>query len=135
VTSVEPTESETHDAESRAKPPVTFSDAETEYLSENVLGRLATVSREMQPHVVPVAYRFDGSNFFFSGFNLAKSLKYRNLTSNSKVAFVVDDIVSTHPWRVRGVEIRGDAEPHVADGNVVLLRIRPNAVRSWGLVE
>jgi len=112
-----------------------FSERETEYLSENVVGRVDTVSPAGQPHVVPVAYRFDGTDIYFGGWNLQKSLKYRNLTSNSKVAFVVDDIVSTHPWRVRGVEIRGDAEPHVADGNVVLLRIRPNAVRSWGLVE
>ena len=110
-----------------------FSDAEAEYLAENFLGRVATASPSGQPHVVPVGYQFDGSTITFGGWNLASSLKYRNMMSNDKVAFVVDDIVSTKPWKVRGVEIRGRAEPVVSKGGVTMIRITPLNIRSWGL--
>jgi pyridoxamine 5'-phosphate oxidase family protein len=109
-----------------------FSDAEAEYLAENSLGRVATSSASGQPHVVPVGYEFDGSTITFGGRNLANSLKFRNMMANNKVAFVVDDVVSTNPWRVRGVEIRGKAEPVTADG-VTMIRIIPLNIRSWGL--
>ena len=110
-----------------------FSDAEAEYLAENFIGRVATTSTSGQPHVVPVGYRFDGSTITFGGWNLAKSLKYRNLMSNDRVAFVVDDIVSTKPWKVRGVEIRGRAEPVTSKDGVSVIRIIPLNIRSWGL--
>lgn len=110
-----------------------FTESEAEYLAENMLGRIATVSNSCQPHVVPVAYRFDGSDIYFGGWNLHRSLKYRNLIGNNRVAFVVDDVVSTHPWRVRGVEVRGTAEPYEDDNDVTLVKIIPRVVRSWGL--
>ncbi len=93
------------------------------------------MSRFGQPHVVPVAYTFDGTSIFFGGWNLTRSLKYRNLLGNNKVAFVVDDIVSTNPWRVRGVELRGTAEPVRGEGGAALVKVVPSAVRSWGLEE
>ena len=111
----------------------TFSDAEAEYLAENFIGRVATASRSGQPHVVPVGYRFDGSSITFGGWNLAKSLKYRNLASNDRVAFVVDDIVSTKPWKVRGIEIRGRAELAQSKDGVSMIRVIPLNIRSWGL--
>jgi len=112
-----------------------FSEKEAEYLAENMLGRVATVSQSGQPHVVPVAYRFDGKEVSFGGWNLRKSLKFRNLAANRKVAFVVDDVVSTRPWKVRGVEVRGDARSDEVGGGALIVRIRPRAVRSWGLEE
>ncbi len=111
----------------------TFSELEAEYLAENLIGRLATSSESGQPHVVPVSYRFDGEAITFGGWNLAKSLKFRNLMANDKVAFVVDDLVSTKPWRVRGVEIRGRAEPVKTPDGVTIVRIIPLNIRSWGL--
>ena len=113
--------------------PVSFSDAEAEYLAESFVGRVATTSSSGQPHVVPVGYRFDGSTITFGGWNLSKSLKFRNLMSNDKIAFVVDDIVSTKPWRVRGIEIRGRAKPVVSKEGVSMIRIFPLNIRSWGL--
>ena len=80
-----------------------------------------------------MGYRFDGSTITFGGWNLSKSLKYRNLMSNDRVAFVVDDIVSTKPWRVRGIEIRGKAEPIRSKEGVSMIRIIPLNIRSWGL--
>ena len=112
---------------------VSFSEAEAGYLAENFIGRVATVSPAGQPHVVPVGYQFDGSTIAFGGWNLVRSLKYRNLMSNDRVAFVVDDIVSTKPWKVRGVEIRGRAEPVTSKDGVSVIRIIPLNIRSWGL--
>ncbi len=111
----------------------TFSEVEAEYLAENLIGRLASSSESGQPHVVPVTYRFDGEAITFGGRNLVKSLKFRNLMANDKVAFVVDDLVSTKPWRVRGVEIRGRAEPVKTPDSVTMVRIIPLNIRSWGL--
>ena len=112
-----------------------FSELEAEYLAENLIGRLATSSGSGQPHVVPVTYRFDGEAITFGGWNLAKSLKFRNLMTNDKVAFVVDDLVSTKPWHVRGVEIRGRAEPAETPDGVTMVRIIPLNIRSWGLED
>ena len=116
-----------------AKASAAFTEAEAEYLAENFIGRVATVSQSGEPHVVPVGYRFDGATITFGGWNLSKSLKFRNLMSNAKVAFVVDDIVSAKPWKVRGVEVRGRAEPVVAKDGVSMIRIIPLNIRSWGL--
>ena len=67
----------------RAPRPVhAFSDPEAGYLAENFIGRVATSSSNGQPHVVPVGYRFDGSTITFGGWNLTKSLKFRNMMAN-----------------------------------------------------
>lgn len=110
-----------------------FTEAQAQYLAENFIGRVATSSASGQPHVVPVGYRFDGMTITFSGRNLTASLKYRHMMANSKVAFVVDDVVSYHPWKVRGIEIRGRAEPVSSDDGVTMVRIIPLNIRSWGL--
>ena len=112
-----------------------FSEAQAEYLAENFIGRVATASRSGEPHVVPVGYEFDGSTIAFGGWNLTKSLKFKNLMANNRVAFVVDDVVSTDPWKVRGVEIRGRAETVAGKNDVTMIRIIPLNIRSWGLGE
>ena len=109
-----------------------FTETEATYLAENFLGRLATASRRGEPHVVPVSYRFDGKAIFFGGWGLTASLKYRQLMANRRVAFVVDDVMSTDPWRVRGIEVRGRAEP-ITVNDVSMVRIIPLNIRSWGL--
>lgn len=110
-----------------------FTEAEAEYLSENFIGRIATTSRSGQPHVVPVSFRFDGSTITFGGWNLTRSLKFRNIAGNNRVAFVVDDLVSVRPWKVRGVEIRGRAKAVTSSEGVTAVRIIPLNIRSWGL--
>ena len=113
----------------------TFDEVQAEYLAENFIGRVATTAPSGQPHVVPVVYEFDGSTITFGGWNLTNSMKFRNLMANNKVAFVVDDVVSTDPWKVRGIEIRGTAEPVSGKGGVTTIRIIPLNIRSWGLGE
>jgi pyridoxamine 5'-phosphate oxidase family protein len=109
-----------------------FSEAEAEFLAENFIGRIATVSSAGQPHVVPVGFRFDGTSILFGGWRLAESLKFRNMVANPKVAFVVDEIISTSPWKVRGVEVRGTAEPE-RGGDTMVVKITPVKIRSWGM--
>jgi pyridoxamine 5'-phosphate oxidase family protein len=41
---------------------------------------------------------------------MSRTQKFRNVARNGHAAIVVDDIVSTDPWRVRFLEIRGTAE-------------------------
>ncbi len=123
-----------HDKGKRLKA-ATFTEAEASYLAEGFLGRLATASESGQPHVVPVAYRFDGTCIHFGGWNLSRSRKFAELAANPKVAIVVDDVVSTRPWRVRGVEVRGLARPYVDRDGETMVRIEPSEVRAWGLEE
>ena len=110
-----------------------YSEAEAEFLAENFIGRLATASASGQPHVVPVAYRFDGTTITFGGWRLESSLKFKNMEANPRVAFVVDEIVSTRPWTVRGVEVRGEAEVYQTDSPGFAVKINPKRVTSWGL--
>jgi pyridoxamine 5'-phosphate oxidase family protein len=112
---------------------VIFSDEEAEFISQSKLARLATSSSRNQPHVVPVAFEFDGQHFYFSGWNLRQSLKFRNIRDNEKVALVIDDLASVRPWRPRGVEVRGRAEVEENDDGVYV-KVTPERKISWGLV-
>ncbi|HVP23908.1 MAG TPA: PPOX class F420-dependent oxidoreductase [Conexivisphaerales archaeon] len=112
--------------------PVSFTEEEVEFLAESRLARIATVSVDMQPHVVPVTYEFDGTSFYFSGWNLARSLKFRNIQSNNKVAMVFDDLLTVVPWRPRGLEIRGLAQIGYENGTPYV-KVVPTTKRSWGL--
>ncbi|MDK1475255.1 PPOX class F420-dependent oxidoreductase [Streptomyces sp. 549] len=119
-----------------------FSQAEQMYLTTQRLGRLATVDAQGQPQANPVGFfpRHDGT-VLIGGFSLGRTKKWRNLRKNPLLALVVDDLVSESPWRVRGVEIRGEAE--LLTGEKLLgdrfsdevIRVHPRWVRSWGLEE
>jgi len=110
---------------------VTFTDEEVAFLTQSRLARVATASGEGQPHVVPVVYEFDGTAFYFTGWNLEKSLKFQNLVQNKKVAMVIDDLVTVSPWRPRGVEVRGVAELG-SEGGRSYVKVCPLVKRSWG---
>jgi pyridoxamine 5'-phosphate oxidase family protein len=110
---------------------VSFSDEEADYLGDCRLARVAT-SRRGQPHVEPVSYEFDGTYFYFGGWNLCRSVKFRNILGNSRVALVVDDLASVKPWRPRGIEISGIAEVQENEEGTYV-RITPLHKVSWGL--
>lgn len=109
-----------------------FTESEAKLLCQGGLARLATVSASGQPHVVPIAYEFDGQYLYFSGRNLLRTLKCRNIGRNKRVAIVIDDVVSVSPWRARGVELRGIAEV-LEEGGRPYVRITPSWKTSWGL--
>ena len=119
-----------------------FTPAEIKYLQSQRLGRIATVSADGRPHVVPVGFRYNPEfdTVDIGGHDFAKRKKYRDLQRNPHVAFVVDDVASVTPWRVRGIEIRGEAEVLETGGQSIIpgfdaemFRIRPTRVISWGL--
>jgi len=92
----------------------------------------------------PVGFSFNetlGTIDIF-GYRMSKSQKYRNIASNPTVAFVVDDIFSVDPWRVRCLEIRGTAEqaeapPSTGDAgdelDTAIIRITPRRIIGFGI--
>jgi pyridoxamine 5'-phosphate oxidase family protein len=120
---------------------LTFTPEELEYLRSQRLGRLATVDSAGAPQANPVGFLLDEATgqIVVGGMAMAKTRKFRNIGHDPKVAFVVDDIVSTDPWQVRGVEIRGeaealtDADPPRPGMSRELIRITPTWIGSWGI--
>jgi len=80
---------------------IKFSDKEIQFLLNNEVCRVATVSPGNIPHVVPVSYIFTDNLFFFAtDYN---TRKYKNLKKNKNVALVIDIYDSTNN---RAVAIR-----------------------------
>jgi pyridoxamine 5'-phosphate oxidase family protein len=65
------------------------------------------------------------------GHGLERTKKFRDAARSERAAIVVDDLASIDPWRPRGVEVRGRAEP--IPGPTALIRIHPERIVSWGL--
>jgi pyridoxamine 5'-phosphate oxidase family protein len=117
---------------------MSFTEEEIAYLRTQRLARIATVAADGQPDVMPVGYQFDGKYFYVGGMNPVKTRKFRNVRSgNTKVALVIDDLVSVNPWTVRGLRIYGNAELLVRQeglfGPGQYLRITPTVSWSWNL--
>lgn len=120
---------------------IAFTETELTYLRGQRLGRLATVDKAGAPQNNPVGYFIDDDTgqLVIAGFAMGKSRKYRNVQGNAEVSLVVDDIASTDPWRVRGVEVRGTAEaqedvdPPIEGGSREVIRITPRWIGGWGL--
>jgi pyridoxamine 5'-phosphate oxidase family protein len=121
---------------------LTFTDVELDYLRGQRLGRLATVDAAGAPQNNPVGFWIepDSGQIVIGGYAMGKSRKYRNVARNPYVSFVVDDLVSVDPWRVRGVEVRGvaealaDVDPPMPGLGREILRITPRWIGSWGLI-
>lgn len=117
---------------------MTFTADEIRYLATQDLGRLATLQPDGSPQVNPVGFTCNTElgTIDIGGFNMAASRKFRNLGAHSTVAFVVDDIASRNPWRVRCLEIRGTAEQVEPTGTGgPLIRIHPTRIISFGLSD
>ncbi|MEU4620201.1 PPOX class F420-dependent oxidoreductase [Actinoplanes sp. NPDC023801] len=114
---------------------MTFTELEIEYLAGQRLGRLATVQPDGTLQVSPVGFRYNPETLTIdiSGYDMARSRKFRNVAANGRVAFVVDDLPSTDPWRVRCLEIRGMGE--AIGGAAPIIRIHPRRVIAFGLDE
>ncbi|WP_084962442.1 PPOX class F420-dependent oxidoreductase [Thermoactinospora rubra] len=120
---------------------MTFTEAELAFLRTQRIGRLATVSPGGQVQNNPVGFFLNPElgTVDIGGHNLGATKKFRNIQAGSTVSLVVDELVSTDPWVVRGIEIRGTAqaltgvEPPVPFFSGELIRIRPVRIVSWGL--
>jgi pyridoxamine 5'-phosphate oxidase family protein len=120
---------------------MTFTATEREYLSTQLLGRLATVGADGALQNNPVAFTVDDETgtVDIGGYRMGGTRKFRNVAATGRAAFVVDDLASTSPWHVRGVEIRGTAEaledvdPPRPGFSREIIRIHPTRILSWGL--
>ncbi len=122
-----------------------FTDAEIDYLQAQRFGRLATIQPDGGPQVKPVGFRYNPElgTVDVTGFAMAASQKFHNVSRNGRVALVVDDIVSRDPWRVRFLEIRGTGEAvqpptgpaPAGDIDAAVIRIRPARILSFGIEE
>ncbi len=120
-----------------------FTPEEIAYLQTQRLGRIATVDSHGQPHVVPVAFRYNpeaGTIEVGGHSGFAKRKKWRDVQRNPKVAIVFDDVVAGPPRIARGLEVRGEAELLLQGGAGILpgfdpemFRIKPSHVASWGI--
>lgn len=116
---------------------MSFSEEEIAYLRSQRLARIATVSTDGQPDVAPVGFEFDGQHMYVGGIDPAKTRKFRNVRAgNTKVAIVIDDLVSTDPWTPRYLRIYGDAELVQREGRfggAEYMRITPAISWSFNL--
>ncbi|MBF6339428.1 PPOX class F420-dependent oxidoreductase [Nocardia abscessus] len=121
----------------------TLTPEQIDYLHTQQLGRLATVRPDGTPQNNPVGFRYnaDLGTIDIAGWNMGASRKFRNLATNDHVAFVVDDVASVQPWRVRCLEIRGTAEaltdvdPYITGVSREMIRIHPQRVIAFGLTD
>ena len=119
-----------------------FSESELAFLSSQSVGRLATVQPDGTLQVNPVGFTYNAEldTFDIHGFRISTSRKFRNVAANGRAAFVVDDVPSIDPWRVRCVEVRGFAEAITEVGQTqegldnAVIRIHPERIISFGIV-
>lgn len=123
---------------------ITFKPHEIEFLRNADLGRLATIQPDGTPQNSPVGFTFNEElgTIDIAGYRMSHSQKFRNIATNDKVAFVVDDITSRNPWRVRCLEVRGTAEQAEVPAAVgaagdeldtAIIRVTPRKIISFGI--
>lgn len=123
---------------------MTFTPVEHSYLSSQPLARLATVTADGRPQLVPVGFRVNDDGTIDIGGPSPAAQRYRNIRANQNVSLVIDDMTPNDPAEVkpgwgRGVEIRGVGEILDVDTPPVnpqwfshtVIRIRPHRIRSW----
>lgn len=119
-----------------------FTSDELAYLHSQRLGRLATAAPDGTLQVSPVGFGINEAlgTIDIGGYRMERSRKFRNVLDNGKVAFVVDDVYSVEPWRVRFLEIRGwaealtdptDSHGHVGSGPII--RVHPSRILALAL--
>jgi pyridoxamine 5'-phosphate oxidase family protein len=124
---------------------VVFTEKELEYLTSQRLGRLATMQRDGTLQNNPVVYWYNPKlrTIDIGGRAMSTTQKFRNVLVNPHVSFVIDDVVSRRPWRVRGIEIRGRSEalvdqpvpPDLDFLSPELIRVHPARIFTWGVDE
>lgn len=116
-----------------------FTPAEIAFLAGQRLGRLATIGRSGELHVVPVRFRYNPelATIDVTGRFLGRSKKYRDVQDDPRVAFVVD---ASRDGKPAGVEVRGRAEALATGGDQItpgadpeFIRITPTRIVSWGI--
>ena len=129
---------------------VAFTKIEERFLRSNEIGRLATISSNGTPHVVPVSYLFTDNAFLIAVDYDTRKL--RNLKQNHRTALVIDRLRPNRGILVQGSAklIEKDAEFREAysqfykafgwvradpwkEGEAPFIKITPATKASWGL--
>ena len=109
-----------------------FTDAELSYLASQPLMRFATASPAGKPDVAPVVFEVDGDDIVTAGFDIARTVRYRNIQNNPRATVVIDDLARVQPWTPRGIKVIGSAAIELVDG-APRFRISPDVIISWAI--
>lgn len=109
-----------------------FTDAEVAYLQSQPLMRFASASLSGRPDVAPVVFEVAGDDILTGGFDITRTVRYRNVQRNPRVTVVVDDLATTNPWSPRGIKIIGSAVIEENNG-APRFRITPKVIISWAI--
>jgi pyridoxamine 5'-phosphate oxidase family protein len=123
---------------------MTFTSPEIDFMRGAELGRLATVQPDGTLQNSPVGFSYNETlgTIDVAGYRMSRSQKFRNIAAHPGVAFVIDDIASRDPWRVRCLEVRGTAEQARAEAatgaagdelDTAIIRITPQRIISFGV--
>jgi len=117
-----------------------FSTEEIDYMASQRLGRIATVGRDGQPHVVPTSFHYNAEHdaIDVGGLRMSQTKKFRDVERTGRASIVIDDVQP--PWKPRMIEIRGRAEALPTGGKVfgdnfedAIVRIYPERIVSFGI--
>jgi pyridoxamine 5'-phosphate oxidase family protein len=120
---------------------MTFTPAEVQFLERQPRGHLATVGPSGTPQVKPLGFTYNATlgTIDIAGFNMGSSAKYRNIQTNPKVAFVVDEVTEASVEGAHFLEIRGLAEAAVTTEDLQdhlppeIIRIHPERIISFNV--
>src|SRR5208282_5945630 len=89
-----------------------LTDAERRFLARQPRGHLSTIGPDGTPQVKPLGFTWNAAlgTIDIAGFNMGRSAKYRNIQSNPRVAFVVDEVTEDTMEGAHFLELRGVAE-------------------------
>ena len=104
-------------------------------------GRAA--GRSVIPQNAPVSFRYneDTGTIDIGGYAMGTTRKFANVAATGVASLVIDDVADPVNWKVRGIEIRGnaqalrDVEPPTPYMSHEIVRIHPTRIISWGLDE
>ena len=94
--------------------------------------RFASASPTGRPDVAAVVFEVDGDDIVTAGFDIAKTVRYRNVQANPRAAVVIDDLAAVEPWTPRGIKVRGRVRIE-GDDSGQRFRITPEVIWSWGI--
>jgi pyridoxamine 5'-phosphate oxidase family protein len=118
-----------------------LTDAEQRFLTRQARGHLSTIGPDGTPQVKPLGFTYNTalSTIDIAGFNMGRSAKYRNIGSNPRVAFVVDEVTADTMEGAHFLEIRGvaeavpDAVPADAHLAAEIIRIHPRRIIAFNV--
>ena len=109
-----------------------FTDEELAYLEAQPLMRFASASAKGRPDVATVVFSVDGDDIVTGGFDITKTIRYRNISKNPRATVVIDDLAGVDPWSPRGIKIIGTASIET-DDRAPRFRIEPKVIISWAI--